>query len=262
MTKDDHGQRVRFFLDAPTTFKSLRQFSRFPAADLRAAGRTRLFAPHILERHFASQGLVDKFIRALAARRAVCLREILESFEFFERVRTRMRAPCLGDLCCGHGLLGILFALFERQVERVVCLDRSQQPSYHKVLASAVEVAPWVADKMEYHTAPIGPAWHPFLSPGTPLLAVHACARLTDGCIDLALALNSPLAIMPCCHRPGMSKAPPILTQELGYRLAIDVDRTYRLTGAGYQVHWSKIPEAVTPINRILMAAPQASQAP
>ncbi|NKB70463.1 MAG: hypothetical protein GKR89_25620 [Candidatus Latescibacteria bacterium] len=256
MQRDDHGQRVRFFLDGPTTFKSLRQFSRFPAADLRAAGRSRLFAPHILEGHFASDRLEDKFIRALAARRAVDLGEILESFEFFERVRPRMRAPCIGDLCCGHALLGILFALFERKVERVVCLDRTQPPSYHKVLESAVEVAPWVGPKMEYHIGPIGPDWRSFLPPGTPLMAVHACAGLTDRCIDLALELNSRLAVMPCCHRPGLSKAPPIITQELGYRLAIDVDRTYRLTEAGYKVHWSKIPEAVTPINRILMATP------
>ena len=40
----------------------------------------------------------------------------------------------------------------------------------------------------------------------------------------------------------------------LGRALATDIHRTYRLEAAGYQVDWSAIPRAITPMNRIMVA--------
>ena len=42
----------------------------------------------------------------------------------------------------------------------------------------------------------------------------------------------------------------------VGYKgiAATDTDRTYRLHAAGYTVRWRYIPEAITPMNRVLIA--------
>ena len=47
------------------------------------------------------------------------------------------------------------------------------------------------------------------------------------------------------------------MTAGLGAPLAFDVDRTYRLERAGYHVRWDAIPEAITPMNRLLVAWPR-----
>lgn len=258
---DDTGQRVLFLSDIPTSFKCFRQFNGLSRDHLREVGKSRIFIGNILDEFFGSNSLPDKFVRALAIRRAAGLKEVLESFEFFEWVRPRMRSSVVADLCCGHGLVGILFALFERPVEKVIFINAQKPLSFQKILDSAIEVGPWVAEKVEYRVSPIQEDWAQFLQPGTPLLVVHACGRLTDCCINLAIALKSPIAVMPCCHTLGISRAPDVLNCELGFRLAIDIHRTYCLTKAGYSVRWGKIPEIITPMNRILLGMPEKRQA-
>ena len=72
--------------------------------------------------------------------------------EFFERVRTRMRAKSIADLCCGHGLTGLLFAAFERDVEHVTLIDYRKPKSYEVLLEAISEVAPLSAS--EFGSAP------------------------------------------------------------------------------------------------------------
>ena len=97
---------------------------------------------------FPGTNLEDKLALALAARGAISLKEYAESVEFFTRVRKQTRAPCVADLCCGHGLTGLLFAVFERTVDRVVLVDSRKPDAYADIYAAVVEVAPWVADKV------------------------------------------------------------------------------------------------------------------
>eukprot|EP00983_Pelagomonas_calceolata_P124875 1161153-Pelagomonas_calceolata.AAC.4 len=35
------------------------------------------------------------------------------------------------------------------------------------------------------------------------ITAVHACGALTDVCLDVAVMLEAPIAVMPCCYRCG-----------------------------------------------------------
>lgn len=204
------------------------------------------------ERIFNSDSLQDRYVRELALEKTLPLKEVLESFEFFARARKHVRTRCVADLCCGHGLTGILFALFERTVERAVLIDREQPPSHAKALAAAIRVGPWVADKVEYQTARMQDVSQ-YIEPKTSVIAAHACGTLTDHCIDCAIEAAGAVALMPCCYPDRDCQAPAALQLSLGSRLAFDIDRTYRLEAAGYRVRWDAIPKEITPMNRVLI---------
>ncbi|MFT7633794.1 MAG: hypothetical protein ACI87E_004852, partial [Mariniblastus sp.] len=82
----------------------------------------------------------------------------------------------------------------------------------------------------------------------------HACGILSDLCIEIAIKSGGPIAILPCCYPKSACEAPLALQNALGLAKAFDVDRTYRLEAAGYQVRWAEIPAAITPMNRIIYA--------
>ncbi len=203
-------------------------------------------------RYFAADTLQNKIVRALAEDEIMPMKEILESFEFFQRVRKEVRSECIADLCCGHGFVGMLFGLFERRVQRVLLVDRREPPIYRKLLKCVARVGPWISDKVQYRTTPINNA-REFLEPGCTTVSSHACGVLTDRCIDVAISLHGSIAVMPCCYPKSACQAPPALRLNLGHEMAIDIDRTYRLHGEGYHVHWTSIPASITPMNRVLI---------
>ena len=236
-----------------TDIPKYKGFRKFNHAQIGALASSRSsIKPHIAERHFTSDSLPDRLVRELAKQHALPTKEILESFEFFARVRKHVRAPSVADLCCGHGLTGILFALFERSVEHVLLIDQIQPPSHAKALDAAVRVGPWVADKIRYQTARIKDV-EQYLEPQTSVIGIHACGTLTDRCIDNALATGGHVALMPCCYPDRGCEAPAALQLSLGTRMAFDIDRTYRLQRADYYVRWDAIPEEITPMNRVLI---------
>ena len=77
----------------------------------------------------------------------------------------------------------------------------------------------------------------------------------------MAIAGGSALAIAPCCYSGTTPPGLEAVERELGAAATADVDRTYRLRAAGYRVDWAYLPEAVTPMNRILIACPGSSHA-
>ena len=205
--------------------------------------------------HFPGNSLPARLVRELAARRALPIKEVFESFEVFERVRGGVRAPALADLCCGHGLTGILFAVFSRTIASVTLVDRRQPESYALVLEAAITVAPWVKGRVRFLEMPLSEV-APHLPVGSAVIAIHACGKRTDRCIELAQALGGPLAVMPCCYFDTAAAAPQSLVTALGPDLATDIHRSYLLEAAGYRVRWSAIPAAITPKRRILIATP------
>lgn len=231
-------------------FKIFRQLND-PGLERLAGSPLRLDA-RMAAAAFASDSLPDKIVRALGARRAIRAKEVFESFELFGRVRRRLRAPHVADLCCGHGLTGLLFAAFERRVERVTLVDHERPMSWGNVLGAVASVAPWVRAKIEYVVAPMHVAARA-LPRGTSVVGVHACGVRTDRCLDVALALRGHVAVMPCCYAQTTKDAPRAVRGALGAELTADVHRTYRLEAAGYRVAWSAIPRAVTAMNRILV---------
>ncbi len=233
----------------PTRFRIFKAFDD-PALSWAARSTFRLdrkSAPH-----FRGDPLVERVVAALAERRAISIKEVLESFEVFARTRKRLRQPVMADLCCGHGLTGLLFAAFERSVEKVVLLDREEPKNAHLVYEAVCEAAPWTAGKVRRVKDDIERAAD-HLDDGAAIIAVHACGVRTDRAIDAALTVGGPVAVVPCCYAQTGKSAPRALRDALGVQLATDVERTYRLEARGFEVAWSAIPEAITPMNRILI---------
>lgn len=233
-------------------FKALRQFNTGPGRAL--AGRRDRLAPK-WDHHFPGDAHLHRLARALTARYAIDMKEFCEAVEFFARTRRAVRRPVVADLFCGHGFVGLLFALFERTVERVVLVDRSRPPSHSTLLDAVAEVGPWVADKVEYRVQNI--RHHVELPPGAGVVAVHACGPRTDRAIKSAIRCGGPVAVMPCCHSTSSyHHRPTAFDEAISTELSIDIDRTYRLEGAGYAAEWTAIPRAISPRNRIIVGRP------
>jgi hypothetical protein len=200
-------------------------------------------------------GLPERIFRELGRLKALNIKEVFESFELFERIRRRVRAPVVADLCAGHGLTGILFAAFERSVDGVVLLDQRRPSNHDRVMEAVVAVAPWVAEKTRYVEDALTEAPR-YIPPGASVVALHACGALTDRVLDVAVGLRGTVAVMPCCHG-GAHAGPEALHRALGDELATDIQRTYRMESLGYRVEWGTIPRAVTRMNRFIVASPR-----
>ena len=223
---------------------SPRRASRSPRARARPAPGPWLDA------HFGGSSRIERLARALLAAQALPYKEVLEAFEFVERARRRVRAPVVADLCCGHGLAGLLYAVLHRDVQRVLLVDRVRPPSFDAALEALAPLADGLRARVTFHTASLEEAPVP---PGAALLGVHACGARTDAILDRALALRGPVALLPCCHSTAAAPGPATLVQHLGAADATDIARTWRLHAAGYQTRWDHIPAAITPMNRVLL---------
>ena len=234
-----------------TTFRFFPILNELEADDwLTSAGKIRTGAGR---EYFSADTLQDKVVRALVSEKIVNIKEILEAFEFFARIRREIREEVVIDLCCGHGLVGVLFALFERSVKRVVLVDKVEPLSRQRMLTCLAKVAPWITAKIENRSECINSEmdWVP---EGSSIVSVHACGVLTDRCIEIANDCKGKLAVLPCCYPQEHCQAPRVLGLALGNDLAFDIDRTYRLENAGYYVKWQAIPAVITPKNRVITA--------
>lgn len=233
-----------------------RVFRGFNEDRLRWAARSTFRVDRKSAPSFRGDPLAERIVAALGERRAINVKEVLESFETFGRIRKRLRAPRMADLCCGHGLTGLLFAAVERRVEEVVLVDRQKPPKADLIVEAVREAAPWTADKVRWVEADVRRAAD-HLAEGTSVVAVHACGVRTDRALEAAVAVRGPVAVVPCCYQQTAKRAPRALRDALGAELATDVHRTYWLEERGYRVEWAKIPEAITPMNRVIIGHPR-----
>eukprot|EP00929_Paragymnodinium_shiwhaense_P101194 TRINITY_DN64082_c0_g1_i2.p1 TRINITY_DN64082_c0_g1~~TRINITY_DN64082_c0_g1_i2.p1 ORF type:complete len:398 (-),score=73.75 TRINITY_DN64082_c0_g1_i2:9-1148(-) len=291
-------------LNSPEGLKRLRQA-------LAAADKPRLQTSHewLLPPDEDMPGL-RQLARSLAERRALPLKEFLEAVEFFCRVHRPLARATVADLFCGHGLVGVLFALFSppTTVQQVLLLDAKQPASYTAVLEAAEEAAKQMGLPASYVTGrvrfekrdlmgplarlpmsddavaaakeasggraaysssmaramlseleePDGMTSKPLLPPGASVIGVHACGRRTDMCLEAAIRVCGPVAVMPCCHGPAPGNVPRGVAKALGADLARDVNRSYALQEAGYDVDWNAVPDVVTLKNRMFLGTPKA----
>lgn len=205
--------------------------------------------------HFASDRMPDKIATLLGEAKVIDTKEVIESFEFFQRVRHRISRSVVVDLCCGHGLVGMLFALLERKVKEVILLDLHFPDSSYKVEALLNQSWPWLSPKIRRIQRSVKGAADD-LPPHAGVVAVHACGARTDWSIDVACQVGGPLAVMPCCYAHQVYQGPDTLKKHLGVSLCVDIQRTMLLEINNYSVDWQEIPPEITPKNRIISASP------
>ena len=190
--------------------------------------------------YFKTDQMPDKVARLLAESSALDTKEVIESFEFFQRVRHRISRETIIDLCCGHGLVGMLFALLERRVKEVYLLDLKFPKSSQRIEALINEQWPWVSAKVKRVTRSVKGA-AASLPKDAGVVAVHACGARTDWAIDVALKLGGPVAVMPCCYAHQVYQGPETLKRHLGVSLCVDIQRTMKVEESGV-IDWQEIP--------------------
>ena len=232
-------------------FRAYRQFNQ---QDMSWLSQMKTKATYHADQLFTSDRMPDKVARLLCQERVLNVKELLESFEFFQRVRHRISHTHVADLCCGHGMVGILFALLERKVEHVYLLDVKFPESSQAIVDILNQHFPWVKDKIHYIQRSVKNAWQA-LPPSCNCVAVHACGIRSDWALQTAVHLQSHLAVMPCCYASKNYRAPKVIKQQLGTELSMDIARTYFLEQQGYQVAWQEIPVCITVMNRIISAS-------
>ena len=88
--------------------------------------------------------------------------------------------------------------------------------------------------------------------PDDIVVSAHACGSLTDLIIDKATEQHARVAVLPCCHDLKESSTDG-LEGWMDKTLAVDTVRAVRLRSKGYQILTQKIPNDITPKNRLLM---------
>ena len=201
---------------------------------------------------FTGDTLFVRIARAVCQAECLPRKELYEAWETAKRVRRQMRGGPIVELAAGHGLLSAILILLDDTSATATCIDVKRPPSQARVLAALVEVWPRLKDRVHFIEGRIEDAEIPA---DALVVSVHACGSLTDQVLDLALAARSRVAVLPCCHDLETCDTGK-LTGWMDGPLAVDATRAARLRSAGYQVQTARIPEAITPKNRLLMGWP------
>lgn len=209
--------------------------------------RNRLMPAHAAL--FPGDTLFERLARTLCELGCLPRKELYESWEMARRVRRRFRGGRVVDWAAGHGLLAHCLLLLDESSPAALAYDIREPPSAARVHAGLCAVWPRLTGRVTFSTT------RPQLSADDLVVSCHACGTLTDEVLDAASAVGARVAVMPCCHAHGRSDTGG-LDGWLDASLAIDVTRAARLRATGYRVHTACIDPAVTPKNRLLIAAP------
>jgi hypothetical protein len=204
--------------------------------------------------HFPGDGLFDRLARVLCAANCLPRKELFESWEIARRTRRRFRGGRVVDLAAGHGLVAHLMLLLDDSSPSAVCVDRQIPPSAHRLAAALTEAWPRLGGRISYLEQSVEDP-RLVLREDDVVVSSHACGALTDLVLRRAVAARARVAVMPCCHDADTCDA-GALDGWVDLGLAIDVTRARHLAAAGYRVHTQRIPEAITPKNRLLFGSP------
>lgn len=208
-------------------------------------------------RHFAGDTLFDRVARVVCEARCLPRKELYESWEVARRARRRFRGGRVVDLACGHGLVAHLMLLLDDRSEAAVAADARIPPSARRLADAMTRAWPRLAGRV---TLLERPAADVPIEPDDVVVSAHACGALTDVVLARATAARARVAVLPCCHDEATCDRGG-LDGWMDASLAIDATRARRLADAGYAVHTQRIPDAITPKNRLLLGAPRADAA-
>jgi hypothetical protein len=205
--------------------------------------------------HFATGSFFDRLARAVCPAGCLPRKELFEAWEVARRTRRRFRGGRIVDLAAGHGLLAYAMLLLDDSSATALCVDL-RRPASAGRLAEAIEAHwPRLAGRVRYVEGPIEAVE---LDARDVVVSAHACGGLTDRVLERAVAARARVAVLPCCQGLGGQGDSADLDGWLDRPLAIDVARALRLRAAGYRVWTQRIPEEITPKNRLLLGEPAA----
>jgi hypothetical protein len=196
----------------------------------------------------------DRIGRAVCDAGCLPRKELYEAWEVARRARRLFRGGRVVDLGSGHGLLAQVMLILDNSSPSAVAADRILPPCAARVHDALVVAWPRLAGRVAFLAEALDRVP---IECSDVVVSAHACGRLTDVIIDRAIGARARLAVMPCCHDFTACDTGG-LEGWLEPGLAIDTMRAARLRAAGYRVWTQSIPEAITPKNRLLLAAPES----
>ncbi len=201
---------------------------------------------------FKTDNLFDRIARAVCRAGTLPRKELYESWETARRVRRKYRGGRVVDLACGHGLLAHIMLILDNGSDHAIAVDAKIPDNAGKLSASLIESWPRLENRIHYRQMRIQDVE---ICPSDLVVSAHACGSLTDLVIDKAVEANARVAVLPCCHNLKTC-ATGSLTNWMDVSLAIDTIRATGLAAKGYAITTQKIPETITPKNRLLMGHP------
>jgi hypothetical protein len=156
------------------------------------------------------------------------------------------------DLAAGHGLLAQLMLILDDSSPCALAVDAVVPPSAATLHQALVERWPRLAGRLTFVASAVDVVE---ILPGDIVVSIHACGALTDRVLQLATAARARVAVLPCCHDAAICDD-GALSGWVDEALAIDVVRARRLAGHGYHIWTQRIPQDITPKNRLLIGAP------
>ena len=204
---------------------------------------------------FPGDTLFDRLARAVCHAGCLPRKELYEAWEMARRARRLFRGGRIVDLGAGHGLLAQVMLILDDSSSGALVVDkalpassapraRGARASHGRGCRAASRSSPRALDDVEIQSTDV-------------VVSSHACGRLTDLVLELAVAAGARVAVLPCCHDLATCDAGE-LSGWVDGAVAIDVMRAVRLEQRGYRIWTQSIPAAVTPKNRLLLGAPVA----
>jgi methyltransferase family protein len=201
---------------------------------------------------FGDDTLFHRVAREVCLSECLPRKELFEAWEVARRTRRRFRGGRVLDLACGHGLLAKILLLLDDSSPSALAVDARLPQSARQLSDRLGRAWPRLAGRVELVQAEISSV---SARVGDLVVSCHACGSLTDTVLSQAIAAGARVAVLPCCHEK-VENDQGGLGGWLDPSLAIDVTRVARLRGHGFDVHTQIIPAAITPKNRLLLAAP------
>jgi hypothetical protein len=200
--------------------------------------------------HFQDDTLFHRIARVVC--RADCLprKELYESWEVARRTRRWFRGGRVVDLACGHALIAHMMLLLDDSSPSALAVDTRLPESAPKLASAMVEEWPRLAGRVQVVERAIS---NVELTAEDLVVSSHACGGLTDDVIGRAIDARARVVVLPCCHDKTHGDKGGVAGW-LDTALAIDVTRAARLRAHGYSLRTQRIPESITPKNRLLMA--------
>lgn len=198
---------------------------------------------------FPGGSLFDKIARAVCRAGTLPRKELYEAWEMAKRVRRRYRGGRVLDLACGHGLLAHIMLILDDTSNIAMAVDKKIPLNAKKLSNILIKSWPRLKNRIIYNEVDVQEI---SVLPDDIVVSVHACGSLTDLIIDKAIEQHARIAVMPCCHNVKLSSTAS-LEGWMDKTLAVDTARAVRLRSMGYNILTQKIPESITPKNRLLM---------